>query len=127
VSTPLEYADRVGASERTVRRWLADGIVPGAVKGPEGNWDIPAHAPRPVLIPRRDIVPRHDVAQVATVPAAPRVLPQGLWPLEDVATFYATTVGRVRVMGEHPRSPFVIGRFGPPDTHGHATWRVWVL
>jgi hypothetical protein len=57
----------------------------------------------------------------------PSELAPGLHTLEAVAEHYGTTVGRVRFMGEHPRSPFVVGRFGPPDAHGHAAWRVWML
>lgn len=112
VSTPLEYADRVGASERTVRRWLADGLIPGAVQGPTGAWDIPPHEPRPVVTPRRDVVPRHDVAQVAAVPAA--ASPLGvLGTLEHAAQLLGTSEAQVRRMAEDPATPFVVRPWGP--------------
>jgi hypothetical protein len=121
VSTPLEYAGRIGASERTVRRWLADGLVPGAVQGPTGAWDIPPHAPRPVLTPRRDIVPRHDVAAVATVPA-PASSPLGvLGTLEHAAQLLGTSVAQVRHMAADPATPFVVRPWGP-----HGALRVYV-
>lgn len=36
------YAVSMGATVRTVRRWLADGALPGAHKDAEGTWMIPS-------------------------------------------------------------------------------------
>lgn len=38
------YVDRTGKTERTVRRWLAAGDLPGARKDRGGQWMIPADA-----------------------------------------------------------------------------------
>ena len=118
--TTTAYAAARGKSLRTVQRYLERGQLAGAALV-EGQWLIPADA---VPTTSSDVVP---VSPRATSYDVAPTIPPGLWPLEDVAAFYGTTVGRIRVMGEHPRSPFIVGRFGPPDTHGHATWRVWVL
>ena len=133
--TLTAYAEHIGKSTRTVLRYLDAGVVPGAVKiGRE--WSIPADA-LPDTDTSRDVsvvtptrsqlqadthATSHDVSGVT-----PGVIPPGLYPLDLIAAAYRTTVGRIRVMGAHPRSPFIVGRFGPPDEHGHATWRVWVL
>lgn len=41
-----QYADAVGASTRTVMRWLKANEVPGASKDEGGAWQIPASARR---------------------------------------------------------------------------------
>jgi hypothetical protein len=43
--TPAAYAEHVGASERSVRRWLADDELPAA-RQVGGRWEIPADAVR---------------------------------------------------------------------------------
>jgi len=43
--TPATYAQHVGASERSVRRWLAEGELPAA-RQVAGRWEIPADAVR---------------------------------------------------------------------------------
>ena len=125
------YAAARDLSTRQVQRYADAGRLPGAVKTPGGAWLIPDDVPHPqsVLAEIGTAAPSRDVAHVVPAPTAGAggVIPAGLWPLEDVARFYGTTVGRIRVMGAHPRSPFVVGRYGPPDDYGHATWRVWVL
>lgn len=45
------YAEACKVSTRTVRRWLAAGLVPGAAQDRKGVWSIPAAAPAPVLRP----------------------------------------------------------------------------
>lgn len=115
--TVAAYAAAHGKSERQVQRYVKSGRL--TVVEVDGVRLIPA-----------DATPSSaDVATVSpTSPGVgPAVIPPGLWELDDVAAFYRTTPRRIRVMGEHPRSPFVVGRFGPPDVHGRATWRVWVF
>jgi hypothetical protein len=41
---PAQYAEHRGKELRTVRRWLKDGWLPGAVQYPDGRWDIPRDA-----------------------------------------------------------------------------------
>lgn len=41
-----DYADLIQVSERTVKRWLADGELPGAMKDERGRWLIPSTAER---------------------------------------------------------------------------------
>ena len=43
---PVQYAEHVGASERSVWRWLKAGELPAASKAPDGQWFIPANAVR---------------------------------------------------------------------------------
>jgi hypothetical protein len=51
---------------RTVQRWCAKGEVPGAVKLPDGGWQIPADAMRIKPLPGTDTATRRDnVADVA--------------------------------------------------------------
>lgn len=42
------YAGLVDVSERTVKRWLASGELPDAVKDERGRWLIPANAERQI-------------------------------------------------------------------------------
>lgn len=44
-----DYAALVGASERTVKRWLAEDLLAGA-EIRSGRWFIPASTPRPELV-----------------------------------------------------------------------------
>ena len=44
--TAAQYANRVGKAERTVKRWLADGELPGAYQDERGRWMIPVDAER---------------------------------------------------------------------------------
>lgn len=61
-----QYAEHVGAGERTVRTWLADGKLTGARKL-NGVWMIPADD-RPVE--------SASAGELATLPQAVRHLPQ---------------------------------------------------
>ncbi|MBX6378556.1 MAG: helix-turn-helix domain-containing protein [Clostridia bacterium] len=54
VLSPLEVANLYGVSAQIVRRWCAEGKLPGAYKLPGGGWQIPlsalleaTHVPRP--------------------------------------------------------------------------------
>jgi hypothetical protein len=126
--TTAAYAEHIGKSQRTVQRYVEPGshtVVPGA-QMIDGQWWFPSDA-RPVKAASYDVVPVPPPTGTSYDVAAGVAIPPGLWKLEDVAAFYGTTVGRVRFMGKHPRSPFIVDRFGPPDESGHATWRVWVL
>lgn len=65
------YAEQVGASTRTVMRWLKAGEVPGAMKNEQGQWEIPSSARRSVGGGRRQ-VPEYG----ATVSPHPSRLPE---------------------------------------------------
>jgi hypothetical protein len=69
-----QYADAVGASTRTVMRWLKAGEVPGAMKNDQGAWEIPASARKTPGIGGggRQEVPEYG----ATVSVHPSRLPQ---------------------------------------------------
>ena len=45
------YAGIVGATDRTVRRWLGNGEVPGAQRDITGKWEIPAGSVRRAKTP----------------------------------------------------------------------------
>ena len=54
VLSPPEVASLYGVSAQMVRRWCAEGKLPGAYKRPGGGWQIPlsalleaTHVPRP--------------------------------------------------------------------------------
>lgn len=60
---PVQYAEYRGKELRTVRRWLADGWLPGAVQYPDGRWDIPRDAiEQKPLIPPAAKTPRNGQA-----------------------------------------------------------------
>ncbi|GIG21759.1 hypothetical protein Cch01nite_24830 [Cellulomonas chitinilytica] len=65
--TPAAYAEHVGASERSVRRWLADGELPAAELVAR-RWEIPADAVRVQRLPEAVA----DVSRDAVAPRAPR-------------------------------------------------------
>lgn len=88
--TASQYADAVGASERTVKRWLAADEIPGAQRDPSGRWLIPADAervptPAGVVQMLRDTNSAVDVRQLPTpaeiVEQLPALVPVG----EDLA------------------------------------------
>jgi hypothetical protein len=64
-----QFATMHGVHERTVQRWATDGELPGATKGPDKRWYIPADAMRITPLPGTtpaDMSPtRRDVAVVA--------------------------------------------------------------
>lgn len=54
--TVVQYAEAVGVSDRTVKRWLKDNELPDATRDGRGRWLIPADAvrkinPSPVAAP----------------------------------------------------------------------------
>lgn len=67
---PDEYAADHGVSVKTVRRHLSAGRIPGAVKRPNGLWNIPADAAIAPAGPADD-VPTQTVSTVATMDSAP--------------------------------------------------------
>ncbi len=77
-----EYGERHNVHHRTVRRWLADGKLPGATKDPfTGAWRIPADA-QPVQM-STDVAPLQMTGGEQGM-----VLPQGwsMAPEEQVPT-----------------------------------------
>lgn len=56
---PVQFAEHRNTTERTVRRWLKDGWLPGATQYPDGRWDIP-----------RDAIEQKPLFPVATTAAA---------------------------------------------------------
>jgi hypothetical protein len=124
--SPREFADRRDdIAFRTVQRYLPLGRIEGAVQGPDGRWQVPADArilPGSAVTTTPDVRAAYALEDVRTPDVRPAYLPPGLHTLEEVAAFYGTTPSRIRLMGEHPRSPFVVGRFGEG-----ARLRVWVL
>jgi hypothetical protein len=45
------YAGIVGTTDRTVRRWLGNGEIPGAERDVSGKWEIPSTAVRRAKTP----------------------------------------------------------------------------
>jgi hypothetical protein len=67
---PVQFAEHRNTTERTVRRWLKDGWLPGATQYPDGRWDIPRDAiEQKPLIPPMPAAPAngHDVSGVMSV------------------------------------------------------------
>lgn len=64
-----QYAEHVGAGERTVRTWLADGRLPGARKL-NGVWMIPADERPTDAAPAAELVAMPHMPQVASVELA---------------------------------------------------------
>jgi len=62
------YAGIVGATDRTVRRWLGNGEVPGAQRDTTGKWEIPASAVRRAKSPEE--VRAYREAEAAGINAA---------------------------------------------------------
>ena len=66
VLTPLEVARIYGVSAQMVRRWCADGKLPGAYKRPGGGWEIPLAALLEAThVPRRGRRPAGALAAIA--------------------------------------------------------------
>jgi hypothetical protein len=110
-----QYAEHVGAGERTVRTWLADGRLPGARKL-NGTWMIPADE-RPVEAQPGGIVPAapwQDIVQHMPQPdAAPTPLGEldaapVFLPLEQAARILGVSVTAIR----NNRSTFGVVPFG---------------
>src|SRR5690606_25626226 len=74
--TPTEYADHVGTTMRTVKRWISEGRLPEAVKGDDGRWKIPAGAvvrkghSQPALVDAGALVRRRTSADLDRVVGA---------------------------------------------------------
>ena len=47
--TSSQYREATGLAERTLKRYLADGKIPGAIKDADGRWRIPAEAVPPTV------------------------------------------------------------------------------
>lgn len=118
-----QYAERTGRSVRQIRRYLADGRIPGAVSV-AGRWSIPADAlPVPAVVGSdlpewlgstdltREVVPE------TVVELGPNL--GTLVTLEDAAADLGTSVGGVRRLGKDGH--LIIGPYG----RGGAL-RVWV-
>lgn len=121
--TKAQYAEQIGASKRTVERWIEVGVL--AVDVVDGTTMVPAGTPRPskealAAATSRDVaVVAPTTAEVAPV-AAPAFAPLGLLvPLEDYARVLGTSVGGVRRLGRDGRLD--VGRYGP-----RGALRVWV-
>lgn len=124
-----EFAAERGVNYRTVKGWLADGKVVGAVKGADGSWSIPSDAP--LRIGSGSGVERaaaRAVVEAVDRSAAPAVIEPslrlnavlgGLVPLEDVARVLGTTTGGIKRLGA--AGHLAVGKFGP-----RGSWRVFV-
>jgi hypothetical protein len=74
-----QYADAIGKTERTVKRWLADGELLGAYQDERGRWMIPANAERttgelvtldrPTTRPMTDMVLSHPSQMIDALPS----------------------------------------------------------
>lgn len=108
--TAAQYADQAGASERTVKRWLADGELPGATKDERGRWLIPADTTR---TPGADVVPlapRHMTRPMTTQQPGPELdaLPSFL-SIDQAAHILGITAYAIRKHREY----FDAQPFGP--------------
>lgn len=106
-----EWCEAWGLSERTARRYLADGRIPGAVKRGRA-WEIPADATppnttpahmrrAPRTIPGEVLAGGHPGGRDLVVPEAPRHTPEAphvlfrpFVSLDDLAELCAPVVSR---------------------------------
>jgi len=108
--TAATYAELVDVAERTVKRWLADDELPGAVKDERGRWLIPSgveRVPRTgdvVQLQLRDVEPISYQAPAPTVEALPSFL-----TLDDAAAI----LGISRHAIATHRDYFGVVPFGP--------------
>jgi hypothetical protein len=102
------YADATGKHPRTVKRWLADGELPGARQDPiDGHWMIPADAVRSpkTLATASNVMtlpPAQYTAPVRDIPAAVPSTPQGhtsAFPSWDVLPTTLTVEQAAALMG----------------------------
>lgn len=101
-----QYADHVGASERTVLRWLKAGELPAATKTPDGRWFIPADAVRQVrsspVSPDMSVTRQGDVVRANGAAAQPASLGEALdrrtalLSLEDASTLLGIPESAIR-------------------------------
>lgn len=105
-----QYIAASGLSERTVRRCLADGRLPGAVQDPRGQWSIPAGI-LPLPAGTGTVVALTDATPAPMVHGGPRTLAPGLWDLDDAAQQLGISVGGLRRLAEL-RPGYLIGPWG---------------
>ena len=115
----VDYAGLVGASERTVKRWLADDELPGAIKDERGRWMIPSDAVRVpkvadvVAMPARPMTPSHDV--MASHPSQARALNYDAMPsfltIDQAAQLLG--ISRHAITTPRGRDYFDVVPFGP--------------
>lgn len=98
--TAAQYATANKIAERTVKRWLADGELPGAIKDERGRWLIPTEAerttadvvtlPRPMTRATTDVMVSHP--SHATLAAGPG-------PLLDTLPSFLTIEQTAQILG----------------------------
>lgn len=117
--TTAQYREATGLAERTLKRYLADGKIPGASKDAEGRWRIPATAMPPVTGPAP--VRTELSAELVAHRAARREL-EAQPTLADVlarASAYVDLEQAARLLGvteyaiRHNPDRFGVERFGP--------------
>lgn len=74
--------------ERTVRRYLAEGRIPSAVRDTTGRWYLPAG--------RANVVPRELV--LVAPPAQSDALARPWWALDDLSALLGLSVHNLRQM-----------------------------
>jgi hypothetical protein len=112
-----QYAAAAGVSERTVKRWLKDNELRGAIQDARGRWMIPADAER--VVQASDIAPIRPETPIAlqtyqrtTPPTAPaEIVAQlpGFVQLEHAATVLGIPETAIRRNRDH----FDLQPFGP--------------
>jgi hypothetical protein len=110
-----QYADEVGASVKSVERWLKAGLLPEAVRQ-GGRWFIPSGTPRP----DPDAATSRDVAPVLG-PTSTLGTGGTLEEAAAVLGFSPTGLRRLYAdMQATPGLPLYVGRYGP-----HGALRVY--
>jgi hypothetical protein len=84
----MAYAEAHGVNHRTVREWLANDLLPGAMKDTRGKWFIPANAVRQE---KQAVATRED----EPVQEGPRRMP-AFFSVADAAAFLGLSEYRVR-------------------------------
>lgn len=107
---PADFARQRGVTLRTVERWLANGELPDARKGPDGRWSIPADALRQQPLPGTDMSPARrgvpvptsaDMSPARRDMSVPRTLAEllAVWPayltLEQASQVLGIPVGAI--------------------------------
>lgn len=92
-----EFAEIQGKTERTVRMWLNNDEVPGAVRNDRGVWAIPRHAmrnPRPLDVEREQAAVEKARAELTVADVLERHT--GLLTVEQAAALLGITPFAVR-------------------------------